>query len=233
MDRSQLTRTWLSVVICAALGLTLGLLAAKSLTDQEKRFTAQATLAMLPDRNLPLDQVSNFWEVLNRGQATGSAAVVLQDSRWLAPAAAAAGVPRSEIGLEAGAIPETTLITVTTKAYSAKAAEEALNSVLANAVRPAAEVSGPFRLETVVPPDGSAVAMAPSPIQSFGALGIGGLLVGAAAGIFVGRFFRDSATRKSDAPLDDQVAVLSRDSGARRGGAATTDNDSMVEITFL
>jgi hypothetical protein len=232
MGKAHLARTWLFVTILATLGLVMGVVMADALSGREKRFTAQATLAMLPERNIPLEQVSSFWEVLNRGQATASAAIVLKDGRWLDSAAAAAGVPKSELTLSAGAIPDTTLITVTMKAQSARAAEAALDSVLADAVRPAAEIAGPFRLETVVPPDGSATAMAPTPIQMFGALGIAGLLVGAGAGLLVSRFIRELSARKPDAPVEREDPPILSPTASHDGAAKASDEISSVEISL-
>src|SRR5215203_6134965 len=146
VGKPLLARAVVVVPILAALGMLIGLLAANALNGRDERFRAEATLAMLPERNIPLEQVSSFWEVLNRGQATGSAAIVLKDSSWLDAAAQAAGVPKSQLTLSAGAVPDTTLITVTMTAQSARAAEVALESVLADATRRAAAVSGPFSL---------------------------------------------------------------------------------------
>lgn len=218
------------MVILTTLGMVAGVLLADAFADRENRYTAQATLAMLPARDLPLEQVSNFWEVLNRGQATGSAAVVLNDGRWLGPAAAVAGVPRSDLTLSAGAIPETTLITVAMTARSANAAETALATVLADAVGPAAEVSGPFRLETVVPAQGSATAVSPTPIQVFGALGVAGSLIGAGAGYRVARVIRERSSRNSVASMTPPSMPASRHSVAPNGTATANDTISLVEI---
>lgn len=232
MSRTGVARTCLIVGILATLGMLMGAVSADALTNRQNRYTAQATLAMLPARDLPLEQVSNFWEVLNRGQATGSAAIVLQDNRWLASAAAAAGVSRSDLVLSAGAIPETTLVTVTMTAQSAEAAEAALATVLADAVGPAAEVSGPFRLETVVPPDGSATAMSPTPIQVFGTLGIAGALIGAAAGYRASRFMRERSARKSDVAAGGEETALSRHAAPDADDPTGKDEMSLVEMTL-
>jgi hypothetical protein len=197
VSKPLLARAVLVVPILATLGLLIGLIVANALTGREERFTAQATLAMLPEKNIPLEQVSNFWEILSRGQATGSAAIVLNDGSWLDAAAQAAGVPKSQLTVSAGAVPNTTLITVTMTAQSARAAEVALESVLANATPQAAAVSGPFSLETIVPPAGSARAMGPAPVQMLGALGVAGLLAGAGVGLLISRSVRERLARHS------------------------------------
>lgn len=189
MDRKLVARTWVAGTLLAVFGLLAGVLAAAVLTGREPaRYTAEATLAMLPSQQVPVTQAPGFWEVLSRGQATRSASIVLGDPKWLPSAAAAAGVPQSDLEFEAGAIADTTLITIQMKADSAAAAEGALNKVLADAMIPAASATGPFRLEVVSAPDGSAKSMAPERTQMFGALGIAGLLVGGGAGLLVSRW---------------------------------------------
>lgn len=190
MSRAFLARTRLVVTVFAVLGLLAGVLAATFVSGREERFTAEATLAMLPGPDVPLEQASSFWEVLNRGQATRSAAVVLGNDRWLDAAASAAGVPKSELALTAGSLPDTTLITVTMQANSVAAAESALKSMLVDSVDVAATVSGPFRLETIESPDNSARSTSPDRIQIVGALGIAGMLIGAGGGLLVSRTAR-------------------------------------------
>lgn len=188
MNRPLLTRTGLVATVLALCGLLIGLLGAQALTGRGERFTAQATLAMLPGSDISVAETPAFWEVLNAGQATRSAAIVLADSRWLDGAALAAGVPRTTLTLTAGAIPQTTLITTTMKADSAGAANAALSSVLGDAVGFAATVSGPFRIQTVTPP--TVQSLSPKRIQTMAALGIAGLLIGGGAGIFISRSAR-------------------------------------------
>lgn len=231
MGNPQRLRAWLIVVVCAGLGLMLGVAAARSLTGREEGYTAQATLAMLPEQNIPLDQVAAFWEVLNRGQATASAAVVLEDDRWLNAAAAKAGARVSELRVSAGAMPNTTLITVTAKAGTPRTAEAALSSVLADAVGPAAKVSGPFRLETVVPPESSAVSLAPSRSQMFAALGIAGLLVGVGAGVLIVRSLRKRSTRISGVRFGREDHFAAAYSGTNGTDVTSSHRHSMVEIT--
>ena len=73
---------------------------------------AQATLAMLPASYIPTSEAAQYWDVLNHGQATRSAAIVFGQSNWLQAAAAAADVPPSELSMSAGAVRDTTLIEV-------------------------------------------------------------------------------------------------------------------------
>lgn len=189
MKRTNLARTWFVVVVLAAVGLAGGILAANVLVGRGgERYTAHATLAMLPAPEVPAEQVSAFWEVLSRGQATRSAAVVLEDGRWLKAAAGAAGLPAADLELTAGVILDTTLIEIRMTASSAQGAETALDSVLADAVGLAATVSGPYTLKSVASPEGSAQAIGPAPVQVRGGLALGGLLAGAVLGALIARF---------------------------------------------
>ena len=187
MNRTRLGSPWLVIPVFALIGLLICVVPAYLLTGNAERFKAQTTVAMLPAANLPNADAPNYWEVLNRGQATRSAAIVLEDERWLGDASSAAGVPKSDLTLTAGAIPDTTLITVTVEANSARAAEAALQSVLDDALGQAAQVSGPFKLEVIASPAGTAQAKNPRPIELVGAFGVAGLLIGAGAGLLVTR----------------------------------------------
>lgn len=200
---------WIVATLLAVLGLLAGVLAAAVLTGRDPaRYTAEATLAMLPSQQVPVTQAPGFWEVLSRGQATRSASIVLSDRKWLGNAATAAAVPESTLELEAGAISDTTLITIQMKADSATAAETALNKVLADALGPAAGASGPFRLEVVSAPDGSAESMAPERMQMFAALGLAGLLVGGGAGFLMNRWAQRRWTRRADGSDEAETAVV-------------------------
>ena len=192
MKSTLLTRTWLVVTALATVGLLIGLLGAQIVTARTAAFTAQATLAALPGPEITAAETPAFWEVLDAGQVTRSAAIVLADDRWLGGAALAAGVRKSTLTLTAGAIPQTTLITVTMKADSPGAANAALGSVLNDALGLAATVSGPFKLQIVTGP--RVQSLEPNHIQLFGALGIAGLLVGAGAGLFISRSARTRLT---------------------------------------
>ncbi|WP_156744577.1 hypothetical protein [Mycobacterium sp. E740] len=185
MLRNLSGRRWLFVAVCAAIGMLASVLVAFFLVGHLQKFRAQATLAMLPASYIPTSDAAGYWEVLNHGQATRSAAIVLGQPTWLQAAAAAAGVPASELALSAGAVRDTTLIEVTIDANSAAAAEAALSAVLYDADGAATAVSGPFRLEVVKPPAGSAQPLGPSGIQVLGTAGIVGLVLGAGIGILI------------------------------------------------
>lgn len=186
-------RTRFTATALAVAGGLLGVFAAHVYNGRPGQYTAQATLGMLPGPEVQVAETPAFWAVLNDGQATRTAAMVIGDKRWLLAAASAAGVPTSSLTLTAGAVPQTTLITVKVDAASATSAESALDAVLADAVGFAATVSGPFELRTVAAP--AARPKRPSDAQVFGALGGAGMLLGVGAGMWISR----SARRRADA----------------------------------
>lgn len=223
MTRGLLKRTWLVVVTLAVLGLALGAAAALVLIDRQDRVEARATLAMIPQSEIPLLETPNYWDILNQGQATRSAAIILGDKRWLDAAATQTGVPRGELSLSASAVPETTLITVAVEADSPEAAERALDWVLKNATSQAASIVGPFTLRLITDPIGSAREMGAAPVQLITAMAIGGLLVGAGAGVAVSRSAqRRSATGRHESPVpearaSDDGAISPRDDSRAAG----------------
>ena len=205
MITTLLARTRLVVTTLATIGLLTGVLVAY-VTVREERFMARATLAMLPAPEVPPEAALNFWEVLNRGQATRTAAIALEDPRWLGVAAEETNVSESELALSAGAIPNTTLINVTMEANSKWVAEQALNTVLKAGVSYAATVSGPFKLETITAVDGKADPMGPDRIKTLATLGIAGLLIGAGAGLFISRSAQGWMARRGRRPKHKQPA---------------------------
>lgn len=172
------------VVVFAILGLVAGLLAA-SFTARQERFEAKVTLAMLPGPDVPPDVSLGFWEVLNRGQATRTAALTLEDRRWPEAMSQATGIDASEFKLSAAAIPDTTLIEVRVETGSAWAVERGLNVVVTEGIDYAETVSGPFQLETVSIDYGPATSLDPTQLQQFIVFGIAGLLIGAGAGFMI------------------------------------------------
>lgn len=186
MSTSSLARTRRLVASLAIIGLLLGGLAG-FFTLRTERFVAQATLAMLPGPDVPPQEALGFWEVLNRGQATRTAALTLQDPRWLGVMSESTGVLASDFALSAGAIPDTTLIEVSVQAGSAWAAERGLGTVLADGVDYAERVSGPFALEPVSVEYNRANSMSPGLVQQVGVFALAGLLVGAGAGFLISR----------------------------------------------
>lgn len=186
MFKFLLPRARRLVVTLAIIGLLIGGLTA-FFTLRQERFTAQATLAMLPGPEVPPQEALAFWEVLNRGQATRTAALTLEDGRWVTLMSEATNVPASDFTLSAGAIPDTTLIEVSVQANSAWAAERGLGTVLADGVAFAARVSGPFIIETGSVEYEQASSLSPGLVQQIGAFALAGLLLGAGAGFLMSR----------------------------------------------
>lgn len=172
----------LIVAVTASLGLILGCLAAVALGGQE-RFVAKASVAMLPGPKVDDSSMANYWEVLNRGQATRTAAAVISEPRWLEESVGTRAADAQSLNLTAGAVPDTTLIEVTVTANTTAAATQALSAVLEAALPTAATSSGPFALQVVSDLTEVPTAQTPDPTQLLVALGAAGGLVGAGIGL--------------------------------------------------
>lgn len=205
MRTGLLTRTGFTATALALAGGLLGVIGAHGFNGRPGQYSAGATLAMLPGPEVQVAETPAFWEVLNDGQATRTAAMVIGDDRWLVAAASAAGVPSSTITLTAGAVPQTTLISVTVKAGSAAAARAALDSVLVDAVGFAAKASGPFELQTVAAP--APKPLRPSDTQMLAALGGAGILIGAGSGVLISRSARKRAGSVGDRDFAQTVGT--------------------------
>ncbi|MGB3352028.1 MAG: hypothetical protein WBB00_04565 [Mycobacterium sp.] len=203
MITAILGRSRLVVAALATSGLLLGLIVAHFLTTGEQRYLAQATLAMVPAQDVKPDVAIQFWEVLNRGQATRTAALALEDDRWRASAASATGVPEDGINLRASAITDTTLISVEVEAPTSWTAATALDTVLREGSTYAATISGPFRLETITATGSSAESLTSNRFQTMGVLGVAGLLIGAGGGVLISRSVQGRSAPGAETLLGD------------------------------
>lgn len=181
---SRPKRLWLNplVAIFAIIGGVLGGIAGTQLPNAPT-YRATAQVALVPGPDLTTADSSAYWEVLTQGQVPRTAATVLSDPRWHAGAAAAAGVDPSELTLSAGAVPDTTVVSITADAPSEHAAQSAVADLLEKATPEVKAVSAPFQLRVISPP--STTAMATSPIQLILIGGIIGLILGGVVGIGV------------------------------------------------
>ena len=200
-----------AVVVLALIGAVLGAVTGYLLAPNSSRYKATANVALLPAPNLSTVEASGFWEVLTRGQVTRTAAVLYDDRRWLDSAANAAKVPSYDLWLNAAALPETTMLTLTVTAGSPAAAESALNDVLTTATPEVTSLVAPYSVKVLWPPKGSATPLpAPGPMQIGAAGALGGLLVGAGAGWFYARRLRGARAGVASAATvpagDDLIA---------------------------
>lgn len=209
MSQGVLRRTGFTATALAVAGGVLGFFGAHVYNGQPGRYVADATLALLPGPEVQVAETPAFWEVLNAGQATRTAAAVIGDDRWLVAAASTAGVPRTTLSLSAGAVPQTTLITVRVTASSAESARVALDSVLVDAVGLATRVSGPFDLQTVATP--AAKPLGPSNIQVLAALVGAGMLLGAGSGALISRSARKRTSAGGSAHDIDHAPPAAND----------------------
>jgi hypothetical protein len=176
------------IVVAAVLGAVLGGGVGYYLASTSKPYyRAEMTLALLPGPGVTPDQISNYWEALSRGQAPRIAAEVLNQKRWIEPAAKAAGFDADSIGITAGVVTDTTLITVGGEAPSAAGAEAAATAAVTAATPLAQSVSGPFVLQVVQPAEGTAKSLTTPPGQTIAVATLAGLVVGAGLGFLVAR----------------------------------------------
>lgn len=197
-------RRLLVVIAAAVLGAAVAAgLAFAALSFSHPRYRAETEVALLPPRDVPVEQLSNYWEALSRGQAARIGASVLSQRRWLAPAAQAAGGDPGSLVLTAGPVGETTLISVSLQAATPGAAELGLKTVIREAQPVVEQVSGPFALEVVQPADGSATAVGAARSQVIAVSGAAGLLIGAGGALMIVRYRAQRA--QGEVPIADDL----------------------------
>jgi hypothetical protein len=203
-----MTKPRIMIAVLALIGAVLGAGIGAVAAPGSSRYVAEANVAFLPAPELTMVEASDFWEVLTRGQVTRTAAIVYDDPRWLTSAANAAKIPRDDLTLNAAALPETTILTVTVSAGSAAAAEAALNNVLVTATPEVSALAEPYFVKVMWPPEGSA-SPEPTPgrMQVAAAGALAGLLAGGGIGWFLSRRRRATETsgRHLDRPADPAV----------------------------
>lgn len=198
------------IAVFALAGALVGALLAAMVAPQSSRYTASANVALLPGPGLTTVEASDFWEVLTRGQVTRTAAIVYDDSRWLASAAETADVAQQDLTLTAAARPETTMIVVSVTAPSSAAAEAALNDVLTTATPEVSSLAAPYFVKVLWPQQGSAAPVGvPGRLQFAAAGALGGLLVGGSVGWFVMRRRRigQVAEERANDTAEDEVRL--------------------------
>jgi len=181
-----MNRLWLQpiVAIFAFVGLVagagVGLLIPLSTTYQ-----AKAQVALVPGTDLTTAEASAYWEVLDQNQVPRTAATVFNDERWLPSAVAAAGVDAGALTLTAGAIPDTTLVSITADGPSARSVQAAVSDLLDKATPEVSAVSAPFQVRVVSQPDHATATTTPR-LQPVLAGALAGLLLGAVIGLGFG-----------------------------------------------
>lgn len=204
-------------LIGAALGAGLGVFAAPT----ADRYKVTTDVALIPSPTLTTEETSSFWDILTRGQVSRTAALIYQDSRWLNSAARATDVSRSELTLEAAALPETTLVMVEVSANSPEVAEAALDHVLTTAAPEVAAVTTPFLAKVLWPPQDSAYLVSTPGRTQFAAAGaLAGLLGGGSIGWYRRRRSGQQVVDHSD---DGADGLGQRDAVGRHGDVGRRD----------
>jgi hypothetical protein len=192
------------------------------LSFSEPRYRAEMQVALLPGRQVPAAEVADYWEALSSGQAARIGAEVLAQRRWMAPAAQAAGVPVGSISTNAGPVGDTSLIDLAAEAASPGAAETAVDTVFREARPLAEQVSGPFALEIIQDPWGSAVPVGTSRTQLLVVAAAAGLLIGIGGALLVTRRARPVAPTAIDVQIDSpgpSAGDVAPDRAGRSGSA--------------
>jgi hypothetical protein len=215
-------RALLVVAVAGILAAAIATVAALwVLSYRESRYRAEMQVALLPGSQVPAAEVADYWEALSRGQAARIGAEVLAQRRWMAPAAQAAGVPVGSISTNAGPVEGTSLIDLAAEAASPAAAETAVDTVFREARPLAEQVSGPFALEIVQDPWGSAVPVGTSRTQLLAVAAAAGLLIGVGGALLVIRRQRTVALTAIDVQVDPP-APLARGEALDRAGLSST-----------
>jgi hypothetical protein len=199
-------------------------------------YRAEAQVALLPARDTPPAELSSSWEALSRGQSSRIAAQVLGQRRWLSAAARAAGAPPSSLQLTAGAVADTTVISIDVVAPTPQGAEKAVNAVIVEARPLIEDVAGKISVEIIQPPEGSATPVGTPAPQLLTVTGIAGLLIGAGATLLVHRRIssrrggRDSGFTPTPVyPLSvDRVSLGEHEDDANHAGGGSSDPSAVV-----
>lgn len=190
------------IAMLALAGALLGGILGVLLAPKPTHFSATATVVMSPDSTRTGGEVTAFWSVLNRGQATRQAASLFQDPRWIPDMAEAVNIPEADVKIESYTLPETMIVKVTVITTSLESADAALNELLITALPAVERLVPPFAVRVVWPLPHSAI---PLPVPSKSQTGASGALWGGLAGFMVaaayGRWDRHKQTLHVPAEL--------------------------------
>lgn len=212
----QRRRAW-TVAVTALIGALAGIGVGFVSAGDTDRYESTATVAIVPFPGLPEDLSADFWQVLSEGQVVRTAAVIYSDGERAASAAAALGVPGTDVELSASALVDTALVQVSVQSDSAATSDAALAIVLGSAGDAAADILRPFVIsEASVQP--AELARSGAALQWIGAATVSGALLGAGMGLILSGFLRrgheggevmrdEAGPRDVDSAVDDQSSA--------------------------
>ena len=208
------------VTATTVIGTLCGLGIGVAVVGDTARYEATATVAIVPAPGLPEDLAADFWQVLSEEQVVRTAATIYGNGQWADEAAAALGVPGSDIAVSSGAVVDTTLVRVSVESGSAATAEAALSSVLDSAGAAAAEILQPFVISraSVQPAESAGPAVAS---QLIGVSAVAGALAGAGTGLVLAGLRRRSREERNPGPDD----IGSGEPGAAESGPDESGDD--------
>ena len=120
-------------------------------------YRASAEVILLPNPAAGA-QVDPSGTALDPGTGAPVAVAVLDEQRWVAPTADAAGVPPGSLALAAAAVPKTPMIQLSAVTTDPHAAEVALTSLVTEATPTVEQLAGPYSVAVIGASGGTATA---------------------------------------------------------------------------
>lgn len=164
------------VVALLALAAGVGLAA-----TQQRAFTAESVLVVLPKASLNDATSAAFYETMSRGQIVGTFAEVADNptfERQSADKLALTDAQRKQVSTTVSVVPDTSVILVRVTAGAASVAEQLADATAALATTYLAKLSDAYRTQIVHSAQGSATTSGLSPTML--------LILGAAVGLSAG-----------------------------------------------
>lgn len=196
-------------------------------STQQKTFTAESVLVVLPQRDLDDATTAAFYETLSRGQIVGTFAEVANNPTVQQQAVSTLAIPASaQSGLSTvvSVVPDTSVILVRTTADDAATAETVADGVATAATTSLSQLSDAFRTQIVHKATGTAVSSGLSPLLVLGLAVVAAIVLGVALQQAVYHLLRarSAATLDAtDARADDAALATETIGGARRSRSAT------------
>lgn len=180
-------------------------------STQQKTFTAESVLVVLPQRDLDDATTAAFYETLSRGQIVGTFAEVANNSTLQQQAVtklALAASAQDGLSTVVSVVPDTSVILVRTTADDAATAEAVADAVATVATTSLSQLSDAFRTQIVHKATGTAFSSGLSPALVLGLALVAALVLGVALqqAVFHLLRARSSATPDAATNVDDTVA---------------------------
>jgi hypothetical protein len=187
------------------------------LAARADKWSANASVVVLPTQDLDPGSAAGYYETLSRGQMVETIAEIIrlpqltrasEDGLRLSPA------DRSNVGVSVGVVPNTAMITTTVTAGKAVVAENLANQILGGATFYIGQLNSPYVIDGVSSAAGTAKRSGVGTATLFGALLIGALMLGLAAQQLVYQVVVARQRRRGGEPATADAPPLSERSPA-------------------